>query len=84
MSPALLVTALAIGADPGPPLPGFRPAPWFGEHVREEWVADGVRAVALAPGVIDPAKPTRLVVYTTPNGNTIEQTIGCRPATGLD
>ncbi len=84
MSSTLLAAALAIGADPTPPLPGFRPAPWIGERVREEWVADGVRAVALAPGVIDPGKPTRLIVYATPNGNTIEQTIGCGPTAGLD
>ena len=84
MSPALLVAALAVGADPAPALSGFRTAPWFGERVREEWVADGVRVVALAQGALDPAKPTRLVVYATPNGNTIEQTIGCGPADGLD
>jgi hypothetical protein len=75
-------------SDNGPPaaaaLPGFRPGPWFGEQVREEWVAEGVRALAHAPARFDPKKPTRLVVYATPNGNTIEQTLGCAPAAGLD
>lgn len=84
MNTVLLVAALATGADPAPALPGFRPSPWFGERVREEWVADGVRVVALAPAALDPAKPTRLVVYATPNGNTIEQTLGCGSAAGLD
>jgi hypothetical protein len=82
----VLAAALAVGvADPpATPLPGFRPGPWFGEQVREEWVAEGVRVVASAPGRLDPAKPTRLVVYATPNGNTIEQTLGCGRAPGLD
>jgi hypothetical protein len=85
MPAALLLTAaLAAGADPAPVLPGFRPSPWFGERVREEWIAEGVRVVASAPEPFDPAKPTRLVVYATPNGNTIEQTLGCGPAPGLD
>lgn len=31
-----------------------------------------------------PVLPTRLIIYALPNGNTIEQTLGCRPAEGLD
>src|SRR4051794_21957925 len=83
-SALLLTVALAAGADPPPGVRGFRPSPWFGERVREEWVAEGVRVVATAPGAFDPGRPTRLVVYATPNGNTIEQTLGCGPAPGLD
>lgn len=75
IAPVLLLT-LAAGADT-PALTGFRRSAWFDERVREEWVAEGVRAVALAPAAFDPKKPTRLVVYATPNGNTIEQTLGC-------
>ena len=39
-----------------------------------------------APGInqYNPAKPTTLVFYALPNGNTIEQTIGCAAAPGLD
>jgi hypothetical protein len=29
-------------------------------------------------------RPTRLIIYALPNGNTIEQTLGCRMQTGLD
>lgn len=29
-------------------------------------------------------RPARLIIYALPNGNTIEQTLGCRPAEGLD
>lgn len=83
MHSAILLTT-AIVAQPGPELPGFRPSPHFGERVREEWVAEGVRAVAVAPAALDPAKPTRLVIYAAPNGNSVEQTLGCGPASGLD
>jgi hypothetical protein len=87
LASTVLATALATGA--GPPveraaLPGFRTSPWFGEQVREEWVAEGVRALATAPATFDPEKPTRLVIYATPNGNSIEQTLGRATAGGLD
>src|SRR5829696_4180316 len=82
IAPVLLL-ALAPGADPSA-LPGSRESAWFDERVREEWVAEGVRAVAIAPAAFDPKKPTRLVVYATPNGNTIEHTLGCATAAGLD
>ena len=36
------------------------------------------------PATLDPKKPTRLVIFATPNGNTIEQTLGCAQADGLD
>ena len=87
MFPAIVVAALAVGADPasgGHALPGYRTSAWFGEQVREEWVAEGVRALANAPAKFDPKKPTRLVIYATPNGNTIEQTLGCEITAGLD
>ena len=87
MTPAVLVCAIAAVAAPpaeAAQLPGFRPAAWFGEQVREEWLPGGVRAVVSAPARIDPKKPTRLVVFATPNGNTIEQTLGCGKAEGLD
>lgn len=78
----VILFALTVGAD-APGLPGFRKSAWFDERVREEWIAEGVRAVALAPA-LDPKKPTRLIIYATPNGNTIEQTLGCATADGLD
>ncbi|HUR54321.1 MAG TPA: hypothetical protein VMZ71_09330 [Gemmataceae bacterium] len=82
MSHALLFL-LAVAAGETAPQ-GFRRSAWFDEWVREEWVAEGVRAVANVPVKFDPAKPTRLVIYATPNGNTIEQTLGCGPAASLD
>src|SRR5262249_55470939 len=85
MIPAAVFAALlAAGASPSPALPGFRTSPWFDEQVREEGVAEGVRALADAPANFRPGRPTRLVIYATPNGTTIEQTRGCAAAPGLD
>src|SRR5262249_52091960 len=69
------------GTDAGPP---FRTSPWFGEQVKEWWVEAGIRVLVNAPGSLDPTKPTHLVIYATPNGNTIEQTLGCAKVGGLD
>jgi hypothetical protein len=81
----VVIAVLAAGADPlSGALPGFRTSAWFDERVREEWVAEGVRALANVTAKFDPKKPTRLVIYATPNGNSIEQTLGCATAAGLD
>jgi len=79
----LVPAAVASGAQPDL-LPGFRRSPWFNEQVRERWVEGSVRVLTNAPGTVDPRMPTRLVIYATPNGNTIEQTLGCAKADGLD
>jgi hypothetical protein len=65
-------------------LPGFHLSPWFGEQVREQWIEGDVRILVNAASDFDHSRPTRLVVFATPNGNTIEQTLGCGPAEGLD
>lgn len=72
---------LAVAADP---LPGFRKSAHFGELTRETWVEGDARAVVLAPGDYDPKRPTRLIVFATPNGNSVEWTLGCAAAPGLD
>jgi hypothetical protein len=77
----LLLAGVASTADPPA---GFRRGAWFDEWVREEWVDDGVRVLVNIPPNSDPNRPTRLVVYATPNGNTIEQTLGSGTADGLD
>ena len=78
------VVAFILLATPPATLPGFHRSPWFDEQVREEWLADGVRVVVNAPARYDPARPTRLVIYATPNGNTIEQTLGSTTPAGTD
>jgi len=56
----------------------------FAEHVREMHFEPGVHAVLNSPAEIDVDKPTLLIIYATPNGNTIEQTLGCRGMETID
>lgn len=63
-------------ADEQTPLRGFRGSAWFDEQVREAWLEGSARVIVLAPGRFDPERPTRLIVFATPNGNSIEQTLG--------
>jgi hypothetical protein len=65
-------------------LNGFTQGTETSEQVRQGETDDGVRFLVNAPAPFDPQRPTLLVIYALPNGNTIEQTIGCRPAHGLD
>jgi hypothetical protein len=82
---ALLLTAFGDAATPVKELlPGFRRSPWFGEQVKEQWIEVDVRVLVNVPADFDQARPTRLIVYATPNGNTIEQTLGRGTAPGLD
>lgn len=81
----LLLLGLArSAAGQEEPLPGFVRSPWFGEQVRVVEPAEGVRLLWNAPRHLSPDAKLRVVFYATPNGNTIEQTLGCRPAPGLD
>src|SRR3954469_2210186 len=82
--PFWLLTTAAVAAGPPEVLPGFHRSPWFNEHVRERWVEGSVRVLVNCPEAVDPKRPTRLVIYATPNGNTIEQTLGCMKAGGVD
>jgi hypothetical protein len=85
---AAILLAASIHAQPAPParepLPGFRRSPWFQEQVHEQWIEGDVRAVVNLPADFDPKRPTRLIMFATPNGNTIEQTLGCGPSKGQD
>lgn len=65
-------------------LPGFTPSPWFGEQTLEEKLPEGIRLVWLAPGDYDSRRPTSFIIYATPNGNTIEQTLGRQMGPGVD
>lgn len=61
-------------------------SPWFEEQTREVRFAPGMRAIVNAPlpSQFDPQRPTLLVIFATPNGNSVEQTLGCATAEGLD
>src|SRR5688500_641798 len=45
---------------------------------------DGVRILVNTPERVDANKPTLVVLYACPNGNTIEQTMGARLEPGMD
>lgn len=65
-------------------LPGFGNSPFVGEQTREEKTPSGMRMVLNAPHEIRADKPTTVIFYATPNGNTIEQTLGCALFPGMD
>jgi hypothetical protein len=86
VSALLLLSATTESTQRGPSasLVGFRQSSWLAEQVHEEWIDEGVRVLAIAPGDFDPKRPTRLVFFATPNGNSIEQSLGCSSVPGLD
>ncbi len=63
--------------------PGFEKLPGFNEQTRWTRLPGGVRVFADAPHELK--SPRRvLVIYATPNGNTIEQTLGCAASKEMD
>jgi hypothetical protein len=53
------------------------------QRVRTE-AGGSVRVVLNRPDDFDPNRPTQLIIYTCPNGNTAEQTLGARLEPGMD
>src|SRR5688572_6310075 len=78
---ALLTCAASLKAAE---IDGFELSPYFREQTRLLSPDGGVRAVVNAPGDFAPDRPTHLVIYALPNGNTIEQTLGCVTTPGMD
>jgi hypothetical protein len=66
--------------------PGYVESPSMDEQVREIQFAENARAILVAPNAddFDSKKPTVLVIFATPNGNTAEQTLGCKLSEELD
>jgi hypothetical protein len=81
---SLAFTAILVSISHAEPPAGFRPSPWFGEYVKERGFPEGVRVLMNAGKDYDPKKPTRLILFATPNGNTIEWTMGRKHVTGQD
>ncbi len=82
------VTTVALFASvttSGDLIPGFVSATHFDEQQVELRVADGIRVLINAPSAaaFDAQRSTHFVFYALPNGNTIEQTLGCRARDGL-
>ena len=87
LAAALQLCTCCIAQEPAHSLlPGFHMSPWFGEQTSDERTLEGVNVLINAPGParMDPSLPTLLVLYATPNGNTIEQTMGAVPARKID
>lgn len=87
LAAATALVASAVGCAPrAVELPGFQRSPYFDEQVRTFTFdpAITVRINAPAPSAYRPERPTSLVIYALPNGNTIAQTIGCQEAEGRD
>jgi len=85
----VIIAALGLGAALGEEasaaaLPGFRVSPWWNEQALFKKTQDGVRMLFNAPADMDPKRPTLLVFYATPNGNTAEQTLGSERPEGVD
>src|SRR4051795_2989343 len=78
----LLVGCAAHDRPQSPELTGFSTSPYFDEQIREAKLEPDARVLINAPPPrqTDARRPTRLIVYALPNGNTIEQTFGCRKA----
>lgn len=76
----ILATALAASVL----LPGFRWSGEFREQHLNRLTADQVRYRLILGPEADSSRPTRLTIYATPNGNTIEQTLGTAMKPGLD
>lgn len=64
-------------------LTGFARTEQFDEQVRWSRLPSGVRVFVDAPLRLQAAK-RRFVIFATPNGNTLEQTLGCAVAKDLD
>lgn len=84
---ALLPIVIAIGlalpsVGRAELLPGFIESSQFAEQERWTRLDSGIRLYVNAPQSV-PAAGRTLVLYATPNGCTIEQTLGCAPAEGL-
>ena len=70
-------------ADELPTLPGFQAIPERAEQVRWQHGPAGVRTYIQAPLPLS-HRPRTLIVFATPNGNSIEHTLGCQMTEGLD
>jgi hypothetical protein len=80
-----LVVGYQAQRSAGAELAGFEKS-YFDEQVCQMRVEPGVRVVINAPKAADydADRPTLLVFYAIPNGNSIEQTLGCKLTPGMD
>ena len=86
LSLVLLVGVTVTGCSRTKPLVGFEVSPHFGEQIRAYVYEPDVEVHINAPAIerFDSRKPTRVVLYALPNGNTTAQTIGKQKRDGVD
>ena len=80
----LTLLMVTISASAATLIPGFTRSPFFHEQVRMEKTPTGIRMLTNLPQVMHPDRPTLVIFFATPNGNTIEQTMGCAMTPDLD
>jgi hypothetical protein len=78
----ILACSGAAADDLGAPS-ALRHSAWFAERTLTEPADPQVRIHANEPNAAE-AAATRMLLYALPNGNTIEQTLGCKLTPGLD
>jgi len=83
---ATVITFVCASAARADSIKGFAVTGQFREQVRVFKFEPGVTATIVAPPThdFDPLRPTTLIIYALPNGNTTEQTIGKALAPGDD
>lgn len=82
-----VLSSASVNAQTGPGrLKGFIKSPFFNEQILDFTFSPEVRIQINAPGdtSFDINKPTGLVFFALPNGNTMEQTIGKKLSAGDD
>jgi hypothetical protein len=74
----MIVAVLVVSPSLADALPGFARSPHFDEQTKTYTFEPGVTVHINAPSAetFDAGRPTRLVLYALPNGNTIAQTVG--------
>ncbi|QDT44687.1 hypothetical protein Pan241w_48020 [Gimesia alba] len=79
-------SALQAAETPPSVWPGFQTSPWFDEQISYLSIEPEVRLIIVAPRPerIVPGNPSRVILFATPNGSTIEQTLGCQQQEGRD
>lgn len=82
----VLIAAALVGCAPARSarIAGFIDVPSQPQQQLVLRVAPEIRAWINASIDHDPARPTDFIFYALPNGNSIEQTLGCAPRAGLD
>jgi len=84
MARVLTVVLLLATVSHAEPIDGFQPTGFLNEQTKTWKTEDGVRLLVNAPGDFSTARPTHLVLFALPNGNTIEWTIGAKLEPGMD